>query len=80
MYPEFTLIQVVHARALSALGRDSEAVQAWQNAHDLNPFDPEVQAALVAGWMSLGDAQRAQKHRRYERILKSGGSSSPGVQ
>jgi len=79
LYPEFTLIQVVHARVLAALGRQQAAVQAWQIAHDLNPFDPEVQTALAEGWESLGDSERAAKHKRYELILRSGGSSSAGV-
>jgi len=73
-YPEFTLLQVVHARILDALGRREAAVQAWQAAHDLNPFDPEVQAALATGWAALGDAARAERHARYARILQSGGA------
>jgi len=74
MYPEFTLLQVVHGRVLDSLGQTQAAVQAWQAAHDLNPFDPEVQTALSSGWTELGDAERAEQHRRYGRILQTGGS------
>jgi len=79
MYPEFTLLLVVHARILDALGRPQDAIVAWQAAHDLNPFDPEVQAALAQGWQALGNEKKAERHRRYGHILKSGGSPSTGV-
>ncbi len=78
LYPEFTLLQIVHGRILDALGRPKAAVTAWQAAHDLNPFDPEVQAALVAGWTALGNPDRAERHRKYGRILQSGGSQDGG--
>jgi Flp pilus assembly protein TadD len=73
-YPEFTLLQVVHARILDTLGRREAALQAWQAAHDLNPFDVEVQSALATGWAALGDRARAERHGRYVRILQSGGA------
>jgi tetratricopeptide (TPR) repeat protein len=76
MYPEYTVLTVVHARILDSLGRQHAAVEAWQAAHDLNPFDPEVQASLAADLEAIGQTTRAERHRRYGRILSSGGSSS----
>jgi tetratricopeptide (TPR) repeat protein len=76
MYPEYTVLTVVHARILDSLGRQYAAVDAWQAAHDLNPFDPEVQASLAADLEAIGQTTRAERHRRYGRILSSGGSSS----
>ncbi len=78
LYPEFTLLQVVHGRVLDAMGRTRDAMGAWQAAHDLNPFDPEVQQALATGWTTLGNPERAERHRRYGRILRAGGSQDGG--
>jgi tetratricopeptide (TPR) repeat protein len=69
LYPEHTLLQVTHGRLLDQLGRPAEAVSAWQQAHDLNPFDPEVQAALAKDWAMLGEPERAARHQRYRALL-----------
>ena len=69
MYPEFVLLQTTRGRLLDAAGRRAEAVQAWKAAHDINPYDPAVQDALVAGYDAIGDAERARRHLRYSRIL-----------
>jgi hypothetical protein len=77
LYPEFTLIQVTRGRLLDQLGRTSEAIEAWQAAHDLNPYDPAVQAALVRDYRATGDLERAARHERFAQILASGGAD-PG--
>lgn len=81
LYPEFTLAQTTLARILAAQGDARGALQAWTAAHDLNPFDPEVQAALARGHASLGQSELAARHERYGQILATGGvlpgSSSP---
>ncbi len=74
LYPEFTLLQVTRGRLLDAAGRTEEAVAAWSAAHDLNPYDPAVQAALVRGYEAIGDAAAAARHAGYARILATGGA------
>lgn len=74
LYPEFTPLQVVRGRALDALQRNAEALAAWQAAHDLNPFDPEVEAALVRDHSALGQVDAAKRHARYLRIIQAGGA------
>jgi tetratricopeptide (TPR) repeat protein len=74
LYPEFTLLQVTRGRLLDAAGRTEEAVVAWSAAHDLNPYDPAVQAALVRGYEAIGDAAAAARHAGYARILATGGA------
>ena len=76
LYPEFTLLQVTRARLLDKEGRTADAVGAWKAAHDLNPYDPEVQAALVRGYGALGDAAAAARHAGYARILATGGAGA----
>jgi tetratricopeptide (TPR) repeat protein len=75
LYPEFTLLQVTRGRLLDALGRTQAAIGAWQQAHDLNPFDPEVQEALAMDWAQMGNPERAAQHRRYLQILRTGGAN-----
>jgi len=75
LYPEFTLLQVVHGRTLDALGMQRRALEAWKAAHDLNPFNPEVQTALAADYAAIGAGEEADQHRRYARILQFGGSA-----
>lgn len=78
LYPGFTLLQTTRGRLLEATGQPREAVSAWQAAHDLNPYDPTVQDALVRGYEAMGDAERARRHLRYARILATGGSPDDG--
>ncbi|MCB9777429.1 MAG: tetratricopeptide repeat protein [Alphaproteobacteria bacterium] len=73
LYPEFTLTLTTLARLYEAAGRTRDAVGAWQQAHDLNPFDPNVQTALADGYASLGDDERSRRHLRYARIIATGG-------
>lgn len=82
LYPEFALLQVTLGGLLEATGQPAEARAAWLVAHDLNPFDPDVQQAIVRLSEALSDPATADRHRRYLRLLSSGGvagvGSSPG--
>lgn len=74
LYPDFALLQVERGRVLDALGRPADAVLAWSAAHDVNPYDPEVQDALVRNYQKLGRTEDARRHLRYARILATGGA------
>ncbi|MAY82138.1 MAG: hypothetical protein CL930_15330 [Deltaproteobacteria bacterium] len=74
LYPEFTLLQVTRGRLLDAIGVHGSAVEAWKAAHDLNPFDVEVQQALVDDFGLLGKGADAARHKEYLHILKTGGA------
>lgn len=76
LYPEFTLLWVTRARLMSRLGRSKAAVTAWAAAHELNPFDDEVQQALADGYTALGDANKAAHHQRLLTILNTGGAAA----
>ena len=78
LYPEFTPVQTVLGRLLDAKGDTAGAVAAWQASHDLNPYDPEVEAALVRGYTALGRSQDALRHQGYARLLASGGADPGG--
>ena len=78
LYPEFTLLQVTRGRLLDTLGRRAEAITAWSAAHDLNPYDPEVQRALTMDFQAVGDEAASRRHLRYARILASGGALTDG--
>ena len=74
LYPEFTLAQTTLARLRQAAGDRAGALESWRAAHDLNPFDPAVQSALVQGYSAAGRPQDAARHQRYLRILSTGGA------
>jgi tetratricopeptide (TPR) repeat protein len=77
LYPEFSLLQVTRGRLLEEAGRTEEAVVAYAAAQDVNPYDPEVQDALVRGYRALGRDGHADRHLRYARILATGGALDP---
>jgi len=76
LYPEFTLLWVERARLLEGLGQRSEAVSAWASAHELNPFDAEVQRALTEGYQAIGEAEKSAHHRQLLTILNTGGAAA----
>jgi tetratricopeptide (TPR) repeat protein len=76
LYPEFTLLWVTRARLLAELGQAQGAVSAWSAAHELNPFDREVQQALVDGYSGLGEQEKADHHKRLLTILNTGGAAA----
>lgn len=77
LYPEFTLAQTTLARVEEARGDLPAALQAWEAAHDLNPFDPQVQTRLAALYEARGQAADAARHQRYARLLATGGVLQP---
>ena len=74
LYPEFTQLWVTRGRILDTTGQTKSSVEAWMNAHDLNPFSREVQQALVDGYGALGQPTQAADHADYLATLTSGGA------
>lgn len=74
LYPEFPLLQVTVAQLRDTSGQKPAAIEAWKAAHDLNPFNPTVQRALLEGYESVGKTDLAARHARYARILSTGGA------
>ena len=73
LYPEFTPLQKSLGRLLAERGDTARAVAALAAAHDLNPYDPEVQRLLTDLYTQVGDTEAARRHRRYGQILATGG-------
>lgn len=73
LYPEFTALQKNLGRMLADRNQLRPALAALAAAHDLNPYDPEVQALLVDLYTKVGDEAAARRHRRYGLILATGG-------
>lgn len=72
-YPDFAPTHKHRGELLLREGRLEASWEAWRAAADINPFDPEVQAALATLAEDLGDAEAARRHARYLRILRTGG-------
>jgi tetratricopeptide (TPR) repeat protein len=73
MYPEHALLQKTRGRLLMAQG-DPSALGAFRAAHDLNPYDIDVQRALTTLYGRAGKAEAAARHLRYVRLLETGGA------
>jgi tetratricopeptide (TPR) repeat protein len=73
LYPEFTPVQKSLGQMLAEQGQNRAALKALLAAHDLNPYDPEVQALLTELFVRVGDEEAARRHRRYGQILATGG-------
>jgi hypothetical protein len=53
---------------------DPSALGAGRAAHDLNPYDIDVQRALTTLYGRAGKAEAAARHLRYVRLLETGGA------
>jgi tetratricopeptide (TPR) repeat protein len=78
-YPEFPLTHKTLGAILAKQGQAADARKSYLRAADLNPFDPEVQAALAELARASGDAKAAARHERYLRILRRGGPESDEI-
>lgn len=75
LYPEVPVLQVTLGRILEEQGQLAEAARAYAVAQDINPYNPEVQQALVRLYDALGRDALSQRHQRYATILSTGGAA-----
>ncbi len=68
-YPEFGLSRKTLGGIYESEGRKEEAREQFAEAVRLQPFDPELQAAMSR----LGDSTERARRQRYLRILNRGG-------
>ncbi len=73
-YPEYAASRKELAELWVEAGRPSDAILEYLASADINPFDPAVQSALSALYGAMGQNQEAERRRRYERILRLGGT------
>lgn len=78
-YPEFALTRKNLGDLLLRAGQAREALSEYRASADVNPFDPDVQAAMAQLYASQGDPTRAERHRRYREILSLGGAPPAGA-
>ena len=72
-YPEFALSHKTLGLILREQGDLAGAAEHLRSAADINPFDPEVQGALVQVYRASGRTELADKHAAYLRIRDRGG-------
>jgi len=73
LYPEFALTHKLLGDLLSRDGANIRAIAAYRKAHDLNPYDAEIQSALVGLYEAAGKQKLADRHARYGLILAAAG-------
>ncbi len=73
LYPEFTTLQKDRGLLLLKDGKSRAAIAAFEAAHDLNPYDPDVERHLAELHAEVGNGAKAARHQRVLRILATGG-------
>lgn len=73
-YPDFALSHKTLGGLKQARGDTRGARAAFRNAAELNPYDPEVQTALLDLARAAGDAPAVARREEVVRILRRGGS------
>ncbi len=63
-YPGFVTTHIHLGEALMKLGRDAEAVEAFDRAVGINPFHPRPHQALVDLYTRLGQPEKAARARK----------------
>ncbi len=76
-YPEYATSHKELADLLMSQGKADAALLHYLASADINPFDSVVQHSLATLYGAAGNVEQAERRRRYERILRLGGSSSP---
>lgn len=76
-YPEYATSHKELADLLVSGGKADAALRHYLASADINPFDSSVQHALATLYSAAGNVEQAERRRRYERILRLGGSASP---
>lgn len=66
-HPQYYYSHLYTGRALNALGRHAEALEALEEAVGVNPFDPAVHEALAEAYAALGRADAAERATRDRR-------------
>jgi tetratricopeptide (TPR) repeat protein len=68
-YPEEAGTQKMAAELWRAQGQDAKALNAYLASSEVNPFDVEVQQALVALYASAGQRERSARHAQILSVL-----------
>ena len=78
VYPEYTKILMTLGTLYEETGEQNKAIQYWQEAHELNPYDISTQNALIRLYKKKGLPEKVKKHQRYAQILSTGGAIYTG--
>ncbi|GDX81889.1 hypothetical protein LBMAG42_37000 [Deltaproteobacteria bacterium] len=70
-YPEFASTRAALGALLLADGDRDGAWTQYRAGVDIDPFDAASQATLADLYAARGDAERAERHRHYARLLQS---------
>ncbi len=70
-YPEYAVTRRSLGRLLLAAGDVPGALAQFRAAADVDPFDPDTQAALADLYGATGKSTLAERHAHYRRILQS---------
>ena len=69
-YPDIADSQKLYGQLLLGLGEDGQALAAFQHAAEYNPFDLEVQQALVELHQARGERKQARRRQELVDILQ----------
>lgn len=77
LYPEHAVVLSTSAKYYQKEGQIQKAIAAWETVHLINPYDREMQEALVQLYRKNGQSKQMEEHQIYLNILKTGGAILP---
>lgn len=78
-YPEFALSHKTLGAVQEKLAQPRAALEAYRRAADLNPFDPDVQSAILRLGTAVADRRAIESAERALRVLRRGGQEPAEV-
>ena len=74
LYPEFPMLLKSAGDVYRALNQPEKSIAFYRLAHDINPYQVELQQLLISQYEASGQTKMADHHRYIQEILKAGGA------
>lgn len=74
LYPEHSVVLSTAAKYYEKEGQTQKAIEAWETAHLVNPYDKEMHESLIRLYRKNGQSSQEKEHQAYLNILKTGGA------
>ena len=74
MYPEHAFVLQTAAQLYAKQGQKKKALEMWEQAEEIEPYDIATQQALVDLYQEFSQPENVKRHQEYLKILQIGGA------